>query len=231
MRKLSFILTIAAAFLLASCGKKQPTSSVSATKEERIDTLSTLVMQIQKCSRLYTTEFHVHKIITHDDQLALKGKFLSRDYDIALPLGKRKIAIPVDATMKAYIDFADFSAANVHRDSTHIEIVLPDPHIVLTSSRVNHDDVKEYVALLRHNFTDEELSAYEQQGRDAIIADMSKSDIIETARLSAANTLIPLLTQMGFSEENVTITFRKNFTPQEMRGLVDKSTVEKKAKK
>lgn len=214
--------------LLASCGKKPAPVADNDAAKERIDTLSTLVMQIQKCSRLYTTEFHVHKIITHDDKLALKGKFLSRDYDISLPLGKRKIAIPVDATLKAYVDFSGFTAANVHRDSTHIEIVLPDPRIAITSSRVNHDDVKEYVALLRHNFTDEELASYEQQGRDAIIADMAKSNIIETARASAANTLIPLIKQMGFSEENITITFRKDFTPQEMRTLVDKSTVEKK---
>ena len=93
-----------------------------------------MVMQIQRCSRLYTTEYRIHKIITHDDQVKMKGRVLSHDYDINLPLGKRKIAIPVDANVKAYIDFAGFSAANVRRDSTHIEIVLPEPRIVLTSS-------------------------------------------------------------------------------------------------
>lgn len=218
--------------VLLACGEKkskEPTEDETKTaKTERVDTMQMLVMQVQKCSRLYTTEFHVHKIVTHDDQLALKGKLFSKDYNINLPLGKRKVAIPVDATMKAYVDFADFSKANVRRDSTHIEIVLPDPHIVLTSSRINHEDVKEYVALMRRDFTDDELANYEQQGRNAIIKDMANSDIIERARAGAANTLVPLLRQMGFEEEHITVTFRKDFTPKEIEQLIDKSTVEKK---
>ena len=218
--------------VLLACGEKKQKETTEvdtkSAKTERVDTMQMLVMQVQKCSKLYTTEFHVHKIVTHDDQLALKGKLFSKDYNINLPLGKRKVAIPVDATMKAYVDFADFSKANVRRDSTHIEIVLPDPHIVLTSSRINHEDIKEYVALMRRNFTDEELANYEQQGRDAIIKDMANSDIIERARAGAANTLVPLLRQMGFEEEHITVTFRKDFTPKEIEQLIDKSTVEKK---
>lgn len=218
--------------VLLACGEKKAKEAtedeMKTEQTERVDTMQMLVMQVQKCSKLYTTEFHVHKIVTHDDQLALKGKLFSKDYNINLPLGKRKVAIPVDATMKAYVDFADFSKANVRRDSTHIEIVLPDPHIVLTSSRINHEDVKEYVALMRRDFTDDELANYEQQGRNAIIKDMANSDIIERARAGAANTLVPLLRQMGFEEEHITVTFRKDFTPKEIEQLIDKSTVEKK---
>ena len=233
MRKIYYIMcaTLCSIVLLA-CGEKKAKEATEdetkTAKTERVDTMQMLVMQVQKCSKLYTTEFHVHKIVTHDDQLALKGKLFSKDYNINLPLGKRKVAIPVDATMKAYVDFADFSKANVRRDSTHIEIVLPDPHIVLTSSRINHEDVKEYVALMRRDFTDDELANYEQQGRNAIIKDMANSDIIERARAGAANTLVPLLRQMGFEEEHITVTFRKDFTPKEIEQLIDKSTVEKK---
>ena len=233
MRHIYYIMcaTLCSIVLLA-CGEKkskEATDGEAKTEQtERVDTMQMLVMQVQKCSRLYTTEFHVHKIVTHDDQLALKGKLFSKDYNINLPLGKRKVAIPIDATMKAYVDFADFSKANVRRDSTHIEIVLPDPHIVLTSSRINHEDVKEYVALMRRNFTDEELANYEQQGRKAIISDMANNDIIERARAGAANTLVPLLRQMGFAEEHISVTFRKDFTPKEIEQLIDKSTVEKR---
>ena len=48
-----------AAAMMVSCGKKQPKTPepVKPTEQvERIDTTATLVMQIQKCSRLYTTE-------------------------------------------------------------------------------------------------------------------------------------------------------------------------------
>ena len=220
MRKLYFTLCLSAVALLFSCGnEKQPEAPTPAEKpeqEERVDTLAMLVMQVQKCSRLYTTEYHVHKIVTHDDQLALKGKLFSKDYNINLPLGKRKVAIPIDATMKAYIDFADFSAANVRRTPTHIELILPDPHIVLTSSRINHD------------FSDEELANYELQGREAIIKDIAKSNIIEQARIGATNALVPMLRQLGFDEPNIIVSFRKSFTPQEVEQLVDASTVEKK---
>lgn len=228
MQKLAFTLLLSAALLASSCGKKQGDASSRQAATERVDTLSALVMQIQKCSRLYTTEFRVHKIITHDDRLALKGRLLNHDYDIGLPLGKRKIAIPVDATLKAYVDFSGFSAANVRRDSSHIEIVLPDPRIVLTSTRVNHDDIKKYVALLRHNFTDAELASYERQGRDAIIRDMASTDIIEQARSGAANALVPILKQMGFKEENITISFRKQFAPNDILQLIDNTSVEKR---
>lgn len=191
-----------------SCGNRQ--TSATEPTEPQIDTIPTLVMQVQRQSRLYTTEYHIHKVITHDDQLALKGKLLSHDYNVALPFGKRKIAIPVDATAKAYIDFAGFSEKNVRRDSSHIEIMLPDPRIVLSATRVNHDDIREYVALTRSRFTDEELASYEQQGRKAIIADLGKTDILETARASAANVLVPMLQQLGFRTEDITITFRRD---------------------
>lgn len=149
---------------------------------ERIDTTATLVMQIQKCSRLYTTEYQVHKIVTHDDDIKLKGKLFSKKYNITLPLGQRKVAIPMEATLKAYVDFAEFSADNVRRDSTHIELILPDPRIVLTSSRIDHNEIKEYVALMRSNFSEEEPQSYEMQGREVIIHDIANSDITERAR-------------------------------------------------
>ena len=216
------------ALLLAflSCGKKPAASQ--ADEAPQIDTIPTLVMQVQRQSRLYTAEYHIHKVVTHDDQLALKGRLLDHDYNVALPFGKRKIAIPVDATAKAYVDFADFSPANVIRDTSHIEIVLPDPHIVLSATRINHNDIQEYVALTRRRFTDAELSNYEQQGRKAIIADIEKTDILESARVGAANVLVPMLQQMGFKAENITISFRHDLTKRGVVALIDKTTVEKK---
>ena len=174
------------------------------------DTVPSLVIQIQKCARLYTTEYHIHKIVTHNDILKLKGNILRKDIDIKLPLGERKIAFPMDATLKAYIDFSDFSESNIERNGDKITILLPDPKVVMTSSKINRDEVKEYVGLTRSYFTDKELSSYEQQGRQSILNSVSQLGIKQTAQENAARVLVPMLTEMGYKEENVTIAFRKS---------------------
>ena len=229
MKKLLFIILSAMILAFSACSKKQPTEE----KVNVIDTIPVMVMQIQKCSRLYTAEAHVHKIITHDDQLNLKGSFMKKDFNIHIPGSNRKVAIPMDATIKAYVDFEGFSQKNVSRKGDKIEIILPDPKLVLTSSKIDHKAVKQYVSLTRSNFTDAELTKLEQQGRQSIINDIPNIDLMEQAQFSAANTLIPMLIDMGFKEENIKINFRKKFTLQDLKGFIsnglsDKTTIEKK---
>ncbi len=201
------ILLFLAALFVIACSSDAPTTQ--PVVDDR-DTIPSLVTQVQKCSRLYTTEYHIHKIVTHDDVIRLKGKLLQQDFDIPLPLGERKIAIPMDATLKAYIDFSTFSEENVERSGDRITILLPDPRVVLTSSKINQDEVREYVGLARSRFTDQELSRYEEQGRQAILKSVPDLGIVEMARENAARVLVPLLTDMGFDERNVTIAFRHN---------------------
>ena len=184
-------------------------------------------MQIQKCSRLYTTEYQIHKIVTHSDIVKLQGTLFDKKFDVPLPLGDRKVAIPMDATLKAYIDFSDFSDENVSRDGGHITITLPNPKVMLTSSKIDQENNREYVSLARSHFSDAELSAYEQQGREAIINSIPQLGILQTARESAAKVLIPLIVQMGFDERNVTITFSDDVNTTNIRTLLDLSSVEK----
>lgn len=209
-------------FMLCCSCSRHKTEQETVT----IDTIPMMVMQIQKCSKLYTAEYKVHKIITHDDKMKLNGSFMKKDFSINLPLGSRKIAIPMDATLKAYIDFADFNEDNVKRQGDKIEIILPDPHVTLTSTRINHDEIKQYVALTRSRFSDEELSSYERQGREAIIKDIPSMGMMDMARESAARTLIPMIEQMGFEESNITVSFRKHYTLNDIKSLLDKTTIE-----
>lgn len=205
--------------LMAACSSDpEPANTVADNTENR----PTLVQQVRKCSRLYTTEYRIHKIVTHDDVLRLKGQLLRQDFDIPLPLGERKIAIPMDATIKAYIDFSNFSEQNVERDGDHITILLPDPQVVLTSSKINRDEIREYVGLTRSHFSDKELTGYEQQGREAILKSIPGLGIEETARENAARVLVPLLTDMGYDERNVTIAFRRDLD------ILKKLTIEKR---
>ena len=218
MKKLSFLLLVAIIYTFSSCSEKK-----TEEKKTIIDTIPMMVMQIQKCNRLYTTEIHVHKIVTHDDQLKLKGSIFKKDFNIKVPGSNRKVAIPMDATLKAYIDFK-----NINRKEEKIEITVPDPKIMLTSSKIDHEGVKQFVSLTRRNFSDAELSLYEQQGREGIIKDIPNMEVIETARQNAANILIPMLIEMGFKEENIKITFRKKFSLDDLKTILDYSTIEKK---
>ena len=227
MKKGLFIIfaafAIASSITFNSCSHKQQEEKVNV-----IDTIPVLVTQIQKCNRLYTAEAHVHKIITHDDQLNLKGSIFKKSFNIHVPGSNRKVAIPMDATIKAYIDFQGFSDKNINRKGDKIEIILPDPKMTLTSSKIDHNGVKQYVSLTRSNFSDAELAQLEQQGRESIIRDIPNLDLTEQAQISAANTLIPMLKDMGFKEENIKISFRKKFTWEDLKGLFDSSTIEKK---
>ena len=185
-----------------------------------IDTVPMLVTQVQKCAKLYTAEYRVHKIVTHDDVLRLKGTVLQRSFNIKVPLGDRKIAIPMDAKLKAYIDFSHFSEQNIERQGDRITILLPDPKVTMTSSKIDQKNVRQYVALTRANFSDAELAEYQQQGRAAIIADIPKMGILETAQENAAKVLVPMLTELGYQEENITIAFRKQYGSDDIMNLL-----------
>ncbi len=212
MRKNAFCILLLLAAAFVSCSEQAP------PKEEKtvIDTIPMMVMQIQKCSRLYTSEMKVHKIITHSDQLKLKGSILAKTFNIQLPVGDRKVAIPMDATLKAYVDFANFSERNIRRNGRKIEIILPDPQVTLTSSKIDHENVMKSVSIFRSNFTDAEMTNYERQGRAAIINSIPELGIIENAKHSAATTIIPMVRQMGFEEKDITVSFRKDFSPQQV---------------
>lgn len=199
-----FLLMLSASLL--SCGSKDEAPTDVAV----MDTIPTLVTQVQQCARLYTTEYKIHKIITHDDVMRLKGSLLNQHFDIPLPLGERRIAIPMDATLKAYIDFSSFAARNVERQGEHITLLLPDPQVVMTSSRIDRKSIREYVGLTRSHFTDKELTDYERQGRLAILNSVANMGIVEQARANAARVLVPMLVEMGFKEENIVIAFRKD---------------------
>ncbi len=176
----------------------------------RSDTVPMLILQVQKCSKLYTAEYRVHKIVTHDDALRLKGQLMSKQFNLKVPLADRKIAIPMDAKIKAYIDFSEFSEQNIERSGNQITIILPDPQVVMTSSKIDQKNVKQYVGLTRAHFSDEELANYQQQGREAILQSIPDMGIEETARANAAKVLVPMLTQLGYEEQNITIAFRKD---------------------
>lgn len=194
----------------------------------------TIATEISKQSRLYTSEYIVHKIVTHNDLRKLKGSFLGMKFDHQLPLGDRKIAIPIDVTLQAYIDLSLIKETNIEviQDSKFkvqdgaekeevLHITLPDPQIVVTSSKVDNLGVRTKVSWLRSNYTDEEMTDFTRQGVASVLRTVPQMGIIESARQNAATLLIPLLADMGYSEERIVITFRKEFGEEDLQRLYD----------
>ena len=133
-----------------------------------------------------------------------------------------------DATVKGYVDMADLTERNIRQEGNRLTVILPDPRVELTATKVDHKQTRQFVRFLGRNFTDAERSSFERQGRDSIIASLPQSGINENARASAARILVPLLTQMGYKEEDITITFRKEFTGDDLRHMITTITQEKK---
>ena len=207
--------------------------------EEQKDHVS-IATEICRQSRLYTTEYIVHKIVTHNDLRALKGSFLGMKFNHQLPLGDRKIAIPIDVTLQAYIDLSQITEKDIEviksekikvksvegtnspsEEGEAIRITLPDPQIVVTSSKVDNLGVRTKVSWLRSNFTDKEMTNFTQQGVASVLRTVPQMGIIESAQQNAAALLIPLLADMGYSRENIVITFRKDFDEEDLRYLYD----------
>lgn len=206
-----FILLVV--MLLASgCREKSVTSVPSPVDsvEVRTPDESQVVMEVARTSRLYTTEYEVHKIVTHSDEPTLQGQLLGMPFKVKTRLGDRKVAIPITVTLKAYVDFGQFSAEQVKRTADgHLQIILPDPQVVLTSSKVDHTGTRQYIDAIRSRYTDAEISDFARQGADSILSHSMQLDIVDQAERSAAHTLLPMLRRMGYKDGQVTISFRK----------------------
>lgn len=189
--------------------------------EAALDTLS-LVMQVRDCARLYTAEFEVDKLVLKDDPLRVKGHVFRKSFDMKVPVGERKAMVPIQVTLKAYIDFSGFSEKNVLRSGDRIVVVLPDPRVVVTASRIDHQEVKQFVSLTRSDFTSAELADFARQGEEEILASVPELGILDMARENAAHVLVPILVRLGYDERNVVVSFRKEFTGADVPLLMDR---------
>lgn len=214
------LLVTAVAGTVYGCRRADTPENIAAA-----DTLP-LVLRVSRTSRLYTSEYRIHKIVTHDDVVRLQGSLFNRSFNWRMPLGDRKTALPLDVTLKAYIDFTDFDERNIERRGDRICITLPDPRVAVTSSKIDHRQVKQYIDLPRTRYTDAELADFARQGVESILHTLPDIGILEAARLNAAHLLVPLVRDMGYKEENIVIAFRKDFTADDVPQLLTPESVQ-----
>ena len=204
------ILACLLTLLLMSCGRGEKSD---AEEIRTIDSIPLLVTQIQRCSRLYTTEYRIHKLVSCESNRQISGFGISFGLNV---FGDRKIIIPINATLKGYIDMNQVREHHIKRQGEKIIVTLPDPAVMLTSTEIDHENIKEYVTGFRDDFTDQEMVRFEAQGRKAIISEIPELGIERTAREDAVRILVPIITQMGFREQDITIQFRSDYTPQDL---------------
>lgn len=212
MKRIILYITLV---LFAACNTKDD------KPQEKTDEQVSIVTVISRQSRLYTSEYVIHKIVTHNDLKLLRGSFLGMKFKQELPLGDRKIAIPIDVVLQAYIDFSKISEEDVEVVDSTLHITLPDPKIVVNSSKVDNRGIKTYVSWLRSDFKDAELTNFTQQGVASVLRTVPQMGIIESARQNAAALLIPLFADMGYTENRIIVTFRKEFGESDLRNLYD----------
>ena len=217
-RNIFFIPIFALLLAATSCGEGGDTRDAAAQNVavERVDTARLLADQISSSARLYTTEYEIHKIVTYSDEKRLRGEILTLPVNVELDAGDRKIAIPIDVTVKAYIDFANFSVEDVGvGPNGTLSLRLPDPKLAVTATRIDNRGVRQYIDLVRSSFSDAEVLSFARQGADSIIAHLDRADIVASARQGARKALIPLLRHAGFAPGNVDIDFRPDFKAEE----------------
>ena len=191
-----------------ACGGDKENGNDVAENNSATDNIPMLIRDIRKCSKLYTSEYNIRKIVTYSDEPRLKGKILGHEVDMKMPVGDRKIAIPMNVTLKGYIDFSDFSEKNVRREGKRIVVTLPQPQVAVTASKIDQAGVKEYVSIMRSRFSDEEMAEFEKQGRQAVVNSIPRLDINETTCVNAAKILIPMIVKMGYDEKMITIELK-----------------------
>lgn len=203
--------------LLYCCSCNKPKQDAPDVYEET----TTAILQKTPQSRLYTAEYKVHKIVTHNDIIRLKGNLFHQNYDFVLPTGTRKLAFPLDVTLKAYVDLTKLTDEHIIRNQDKITIILPDPKVTVTSVQIDHREKKQLIDITRSRYSDEEIQKLAQQGVRSILQLIPDLGILETAQSNTAKTLIPILISLGYSPEQITIQFRKPFTQEDIPLLID----------
>ena len=208
-----FALFVSSLFLAHSCGQHESTDALRPST----DTLRLVAEQTARVSRLHTTELQIHKLVTHSDQSRLRGTVFSVPVDMGLKPGERKVAIPIDVTVRASIDFSKFSSHDVRRDGDKVVITLPDPQIEVTAARIDHSGVRQYIDPLRSQFSDRELTDLARRGENAILKNLDRAALADRAREDARLILLPLLRRCGVGDGDVSVIFREGLQIDSLR--------------
>ena len=211
------VTLIAIAFLTLRIFDKR--GGIEIMQKENIEARdSTIIHGIRQHSKLYTAEATAKKTVTYTSNNKLSFKFAGFEKDINLPLGKTTVTITVSVTYKAYIDLERVTMHNIDIiDKKSIAIILPDPVLVETAVNIDHSNEKMDKEIFGKKLTHEKYRELVRDAKKQAWDELPEEDqraIIERAKLSATELLIPQLKALGF--ENIVIDYSKNFSLRDM---------------
>lgn len=226
MKKKYLLLTGLAILLTASSCRQEQTAQDKITAS--LNDSTAIVLQLQKCARIYSSEYQFHKIVTNTDILKLKGNIINQKVDMTIPSGLRKIAIPIDVTIKGYTDLALLQEKNIKTEGKKITIILPDPQFVVTAVKIDRKNISQISELMRNKYQEQEINQLTRQGVASIYKDVPWNEFLETARSNAAYTLFPILQAIGFEE--IHIQYRDDLKTTPKNQLLLFKNLEKRSK-
>lgn len=186
--------------------------------EEKAKRDSAIINSIHIHSRLYTAETTSHKTITYTSQNKFKVKIAGFEKDIKLPLTKTEATIPVNVTYKAFIDLDKITMKDIEiKGDTAIYITLPDPVIEQTAVSIDHENEQLKKQWLSKGLKYDEYQALIRKAKDEAWDELSEdnqAEIIETAKVSATDLIIPQLRSLGF--KTIKVDYRQEFTLQDL---------------
>jgi len=226
---IGFVVVAMTVMGMKACGSSDAYSSNSngswlsrlfSSDDEKARRDSAVINSIQQHSRLYTAEVTSNKTITYTSNKQFKFKIAGVEKTINLPLGKTEAIIPVSVKYKAFIDLDRIGKNDIRIEKdTAIYITLPDPTIEETAVSVDHEHEKMKKQWLAKGLTYEEYQQLVRQAKDEAWEELSEEDqraIIETAKVSATDLIIPQLRSLGFT--HIEVNYRKEFKIFKVKG-------------
>ncbi len=222
--KRHWVIALLIAGLCTACDRSDAllrhTAGMGQRQSEQVTT-EDLLAQIRSLDRFYATEYRAHKVVTIDDLKELQKGVFGRYFSQFFSWGDRNIAIPFDVSLQTYIDFQYLDTHNLEVDGRHLRIILPDPHLVANTIDVDKKGIRQQVGFFRSNFSEREMTEFIQQGTACVIASAPQMGIFQQSRKNAAAVLVPLLVGCGYEEENIEVSFRKEYTVNDIPQLYD----------
>ena len=197
-----------------------PTSSADGIADTQVmaGPDGTIVSAIRQHSRIYTAEATSHKTMTYTSNNKLSFNIGGVEKGINLPFGKTEATIPVSVTYKAYIDLDRVTDKNIDivNDTTLI-VTLPDPVILQTALAIDHDKEQMTKEIFGKALTAEQYKQLVRQAKESAWNELDDNDqraIVETAKVSASDILLPQLRALGFRK--IIIDYRQDYTIEKL---------------